>query len=87
MKRETLPAMLPPLADTHTFIIRICQERDGSLSSQPPWRGVIEQVGSDRHVYFFNYEEIAHFIQEQTGIPLKQDRRWWQTVLAWIHHV
>ncbi len=72
--------------DTHTFIIRIWQDGGGRKTSQPVWRGVIEQVGSDRHVYVFDGESITQFLQEQTGIPAHQDQGWLRGFLKWIRH-
>lgn len=88
MKRVPPPAFQPPAstAATHTFIIRIWQDRDGRTVSQPVWRGLVEQVGSDRHVYFFDFESLGRFIQEQTGIPIKKGRRALSALFKWMHH-
>jgi hypothetical protein len=86
MKRESLPAMLPPSADTHVFILRIWQERAENCESQPAWRGWIEKVGLDRRVFFINYQGMLRFIQEQTGISVLPKRRWWQALLDWVNH-
>jgi hypothetical protein len=89
MKSTKLTAAHPPLplyADTHTFIVRIWQERTGDSTDEEEWRGLITHVDSDRRQYFFDLSGIRHFIQEQTGIGCPSRLPWWRGLFSWMRN-
>ena len=53
---------------THAFIVRIWYEPLDDAGARTTWRGSVEQVGSDRRIYFQALEELVYFIEERTGI-------------------
>jgi hypothetical protein len=70
--------------DTQAFIIRIWHEVLDDRGKIIAWRGSIEQVGSNRRLYFQHWDEMIRFLQEQTGIDLKGRRPRWKSWLARI---
>ena len=58
--------------DTDSFIVRIWREAVDSAGNVVAWKGSIEQVGSDQHLYFQDLELIPRFIQSLCRLPPEQ---------------
>jgi len=70
--------------DTHSFIIRVWYEAQDSEGNILVWRGSIDHVGSNKRLYFHNFDGIVRFIQEQSGVCKEQRSSVWQSSLIWI---
>lgn len=55
--------------DTDSFIVRIWHEAVDRAGNVLAWKGYIEQVGADRHLYFQDLDVMARFIQGQCRLP------------------
>ena len=67
----------------HAFIVRIWDEAFDSDDTLSNWRGIIEYVGKDRRLYFYELQAIPRFIQEQTKLETR-NFHWWQSLWTWI---
>jgi hypothetical protein len=67
--------------DTHAFIVRIWHEELDSEGNGLAWRGSIQHVGSNQHLYFQDLEGILRFVREQTGIHSRNPERRWSALL------
>jgi hypothetical protein len=64
---------------TASFIVRIWLESSSDASMICEWRGVIEQVGSSKKIYFRELNAIVEFIKprlEEIGIDWRE--RFWE---------
>ena len=56
----------------HAFIVRIWIEPRELKDAEPIWRGVIEDVGAEKPVYFDRFEKLsAYFDRFLEGIGVK----------------
>jgi hypothetical protein len=51
----------------YSFVVRVWLESADENEEIAPWRGSIEQVGSDCRFYFSDLDGITRFIQAQIG--------------------
>jgi len=51
----------------YSFVVRVWLESTHGSDETAPWRGSIEQVGSDYRFYFSDLDGITRFIQMQIG--------------------
>ena len=58
--------------NSYAFIVRIWGEATDDAGNPIQWRGSIDQVGSNKRLYFSDLEGITRFIREQ--IQDKSDR-------------
>lgn len=72
--------------DTQAFIVRIWHEAEDEEGRPIAWQGSVQQVGSDKRLYFQELDGILHFIQEQTGIKARRGASKWRKWLARIRH-
>jgi hypothetical protein len=68
----------------HSFIVRVWCETEEPGDKEHTWRGSVEHVGSGLRLHFYDLDGVTRFIQEQTGTPDWQNRRWWQRLRVWI---
>jgi len=55
-------------SENHAFIVRIWWEPNLTRpNGRPLWRGQVQHVASGRKRVFQSLDELARFIQEQTG--------------------
>ncbi len=71
--------------DPHAFIVRIWIDADTAETASPQWHGVIAQVGSQEHLYFFDLDSIKDYIQEHAGLP-PQRPYWYHRFRLWLRH-
>jgi len=73
-------------SDTKSFILRIWVESEADENNPSTWRGVVEQVGSTKRLYFQDLGNAFKFVQEQTGIRIRTDsnRSWLRSTMEWI---
>ena len=61
---------------THSFIVRIWRESDEEIVT---WRGLIEDIGQNDRLYFYDLDSITNFIRNQIGNETeKVDNRWYR---------
>ncbi len=75
-------------SDTKSFILRIWIESEADQDNPNLWRGVVEQVGSRKRLYFQDLGRAILFIQEQAGIGLRSasQRSKWKLFIAWVRN-
>ncbi|HNV83017.1 MAG TPA: hypothetical protein PLF92_00920 [Arenimonas sp.] len=64
---------------TASFIVRVWLESGSDAASAREWRGVIEQVGSGKKIYFRELNAIVEFMKprlEEIGIDWRE--RFWE---------
>ena len=54
----------------YSFVVRVWLESTNESEETAPWRGSIEQVGSDCRFYFSDLDGITRFIQTQIGAEM-----------------
>ena len=75
----------PSTNNSHAFIVRIWSETNEEVDDAPSWRGSIESVGSNRRLYFHDFNAIRRFIEESLHLSETQSRSWWQSLLHKLH--
>jgi len=64
---------------THSFVLRIWEERCDKDGTGPLWRGSLEEVQRGTRIYFSTLPELCDHLQKQTGIsgrrPGSRDKR------------
>jgi hypothetical protein len=70
--------------DIQAFIVRIWHEEEDDQQERLIWRGSIEEVGSDKRLYFYDLDGIIRYIQEHTGIDARRSLTRWQSFLSSI---
>ena len=75
-------------SDTKSFILRILVESESDEKEISKWRGVVEQVGSKRRLYFQDLGRAFKFVKEQAGIELNSvsNRPWWKSIIEWVRN-
>ena len=75
-------------SDTKSFILRIWVESEEDEKAPSKWRGMVEQVGSTKRLYFQDLGKAFSFVQEQTGIgPISNtNHAWWKSTTKWIRN-
>lgn len=77
--------------DSFSFIVRVWKESSHTADDNPAgWRGSIERVGLNQRMYVHQLDSILAFIEEQTGMQVKQPhpikavwralRRYWSSI-------
>jgi hypothetical protein len=62
----------------YSFVVRVWLENTNESEEAAPWRGSIEQVGSDCRFYFSDLDGITRFIQKQIGAEHSPPPSGWQ---------
>lgn len=63
--------------NTYAFIVRIWGEATDDEGKAIQWRGSIDQVGSNKRLYFSDLEGVTRFIREQLeGTPARSTPGW-----------
>lgn len=75
-------------SDTKSFILRIWVESETEEDIPSKWRGVVEQVGSPKRLYFQDLARAFSFVQEQAGIDMRSttNHAWWKSIIGWIRN-
>lgn len=68
---------------SHTFVVRIWEERRDLANATPTWRGRVDEVRTGSRRYFTTLEDLVTFLSSQSGmvvsapepIPLSPSRR------------
>jgi hypothetical protein len=63
---------------THAFIVRIWIEPRDLKEAEPVWRGVIEHVEGEKHVYFNSLDKMRRYFSdylEDLGIKILNRER------------
>ena len=71
--------------NSHAYIVRIWSESTDEGGQASGWRGSIETVGSNRRLYFYDFNAIRRFIEESLHLSEGQPRSWWQSLLHKLH--
>jgi hypothetical protein len=58
--------------DQYAFIVRIWCEAVDERGRITAWRGSIDEVGSDRRLYFQSLPRMNRFIRQQLGLSADQ---------------
>ena len=75
----------PPAHASHAFIVRIWSEATDEDEQASGWRGSIQTVGSDSRLYFYDFNAIRRFIEENLHLTRARPRSWWRTLLHKLH--
>jgi hypothetical protein len=70
--------------NTHAFVVRIWPEALDNHGNVTLWRGSIEHVGSGTRLHFDDFNELVHFIREQSEFGKQAPVSWWRFLLTWI---
>ncbi len=70
----------------HAFIVRIWIDAATTEAPASQWHGIIEQVGSQEHLYFSDLDSIKPYIQEHTGLS-SQHPYWYRRFKSWLRHL
>jgi hypothetical protein len=62
----------------YSFVVRLWLEDTQDDRGPAIWRGSIEQVGSDRRIYFSGLDGIAPIIQARVGVSAAPSHFRWQ---------
>ncbi|HEY7066769.1 MAG TPA: hypothetical protein VII06_35205 [Chloroflexota bacterium] len=74
---------------TYVFIVRLWNEPRQFANAPPEWRGSIQDVTSQKPVYFRRFDRMTRFIAEQTGAwpmeasPVTRCRRFLDRLRGW----
>jgi hypothetical protein len=66
----------------YSFVVRLWLEDTQDDRGPAIWRGSIEQVGSDRRIYFSGLDGITPIIQARVGVPAAPSHIRWQQWLT-----
>lgn len=77
----------PIEGNTSSFIVRIWRESTDESGHIPAWRGSIEQVGTNKRLYFCDLKHALRFIEEEANIMGDQGASKWSDLLAWARHL
>jgi hypothetical protein len=69
-------------SDHYSFIVRIWRESEDLENDGAMWRGSIDDVSSNKRLYFNDLDGITRFIEEQVGNMADHSRLRWTTRLA-----
>jgi len=75
----------PPTTSSQAFIVRIWSETTDEGGHASTWRGSIQTVGSNRRLYFYDFNAIRRFIEESLQLTSGPPRSWWQSLLHKLH--
>ena len=75
----------PSTNNSHAFIVRIWSETVDRDEHGASWRGSIESVGSNRRLYFHDFNAIRRFIEESLHLSETRSHSWWQSLLHKLH--
>jgi hypothetical protein len=64
----------------YSFVVRLWLENTHESDETTPWRGSIEQVGSDYRFYFSDLDGITRFIQMQIGAETSHPISGWYLI-------
>ena len=70
--------------NSYAFIVRIWGEATDDAGNPIQWRGSIDQVGSNKRLYFSDLEGITRFIREQIQDKSDRSAHGWQRWLVRI---
>jgi hypothetical protein len=51
---------------THTFVVRIWQERHDLGESTPTWRARVDDIRTGSRTYFTSLEQLLHYLSGRT---------------------
>ena len=68
--------------DRFSFIVHIWREAEDREDSMYAWRGSIDDVSSNKRLYFNDLDGITRFIEEQVGSNANRSRLRWSARLA-----
>jgi hypothetical protein len=64
---------------SHTYVIRIWQERRDVSDALPTWRGRVDDVRAGSRTYFTSLDQLMEYLSEHSGmqpvtqaLPLRQ---------------
>ncbi len=64
-------------SDHYSFIVRIWREGEDHPGDRAAWRGSIDDVSSNKRLYFNDLDGIRRFIEEQIGsLTQKSSLNW-----------
>jgi hypothetical protein len=69
-------------SDHYSFIVRIWRESENLENDGAMWRGSIDDVSSNKRLYFNDLDGITRFIEEQVGKNSGHSGLRWTTRLA-----
>jgi hypothetical protein len=53
---------------SHTFVIRIWQERRDVSDALPTWRGRVDDIRAGSRTYFTTLEQLMEYLSDQSGM-------------------
>lgn len=68
--------------DHYSFIVRIWREAEDREHNHSTWRGSIDDVSSNKRLYFNDLDGIIRFIEEQVGSMTGKAPLHWTTRFA-----
>lgn len=60
---------------SHTFVVRLWEERREAGSTEPEWRGSVEDVRSRARFYFANLVQLCEYLSNQSGMSDSEQPR------------
>lgn len=64
---------------SHTFVIKIWEERRDLAGSLPIWRGSVDDVQTGQRVYFSSLLQLSNYLRTWSGMAAERPahrRRW-----------
>jgi hypothetical protein len=68
---------------SHTYVIKIWEERRDLVGSRPIWRGSVDDVQTGQRVYFSSLLQLNDYLQSWSGMAA--DRPWQRLRWPWRH--
>jgi hypothetical protein len=59
---------------THTYVVRIWEERRDIVGMQPTWRGSLDDVRTGGRTYFATLGELMNYLRLRTGMTVSPAR-------------
>jgi hypothetical protein len=53
---------------SHTFVVRIWEERRDLANATPTWRGRVDEVRTGSRRYFTTLEDLVTYLSSQSGM-------------------
>ena len=53
---------------SHTFVVRIWEERRDLADAAPTWRGRVDDVRTGSRTYFSRLEDLVGYLSNQSGM-------------------
>lgn len=59
---------------SHTFVVRLWEERRETSGSEREWRGSVEDARGNARYYFVDLVQLCEYLRHQSGMRERQQR-------------